>query len=303
MCALIKPMEPVLSKELTLGDKYVYQVKWDGIRILAKIEHGNVLLHTRKGNIRTNVYPEITSILANKFAKQTIYLDGEMIVLRNGKADFFLAAKRDRMKTDSKIERAINKVPVSYVIFDILQKEDIWLIDQPLTERLTILEDSVPTSEQIQICPTTEDGQALFDFTEINKWEGVVIKEKEGKYHIGEKHSTWRKVKHFQYIIAYLLGVTLKSGSVYSLLLGIENEGNWKYIGRVSSGLSSEEKSILTTYSSSLSIPNPVAKIPFFREEEIRWFLPTMKAKIRFLEWTPDATLRNPVIESFQATK
>lgn len=302
MSILVKPMEPVLSKKLLVDDDYVYQVKWDGIRILAKIEKGNVLLHTRNGNIRTNIYPEITSLLSNQFAKQTLYLDGELIALQKGKADFFLAAKRDRMKTESKIERAISKIPVSYVIFDILQK-DAWLIDKPLTKRLSVLQDTVETSEYIHICPTTEDGHALFDFTKENRWEGVVIKEKEGKYHIGEKHLTWRKVKHFQYINAYLLGVTLKSGSVYSLLLGIEDEGDWKYIGRVSSGLSTEEKRILTEYSSSLSISNPVTEIPPFREEEIRWFLPTVQAKIRFLEWTPDATLRNPVIENFRITK
>lgn len=302
MSVLVKPMEPVLSKKLLVDADYVYQVKWDGIRILAKIEKGNVLLHTRNGNIRTNIYPEIASILENQFAEQTLYLDGELIALQKGKADFFLAAKRDRMKIESKIERAISKIPVSYVIFDILQK-DVWLIDKPLTKRLSVLQDTVQTSEHVHICPTTEDGHALFNFTKENGWEGVVIKEKEGKYHIGEKHSTWRKVKHFQYINAYLLGVTLKSCNVYSLLLGIEDEGDWKYIGRVSSGLSTEEKRILTEYSSSLSISNPVTKIPPFREEEIRWFLPTVQAKIRFLEWTPDATLRNPVIENFRITK
>jgi bifunctional non-homologous end joining protein LigD len=302
MCAFIKPMEPILSKELLLDRNYVYQVKWDGIRILAKIEKGDVRLHTRHGNIRTNSYPEITSILSNRFAEQTLYLDGEIIALQNGRSDFFLVAKRDRMKTESKIKQAISKIPVSYVIFDILQKDE-WLINKPLIQRLSILQNTTDISEHIQICPTTEDGEALFDFTKKNSWEGIVIKEKEGKYHIGEKHPTWRKVKHFQYITANLLGVTLKSESVYSLLLGIEDEGKWKYIGRVSSGLSTEEKRILTLYSSSLAISFPVATIPPFREEEIRWFSPTMQAKIRFLEWTPDARLRDPVIESFQISK
>ncbi|MCH5585504.1 DNA ligase [Shimazuella sp. AN120528] len=302
MTLLIKPMEPILSRELLLESKYLYQVKWDGIRILTKIENGKVNLHTRHGNIRTAIYPEITSILANRFAKQTVYLDGEIIALQNGKPNFFLVAKRDRIKTESKIERSISKIPVNYVVFDVL-RNDHWLVDKPLYQRLSILQNILDESEKIQICPTTEDGKTLFEFTKELGLEGIVIKEREGKYHIGEKHLTWRKVKHFQYINASILGVTFKSGSVYSLLLGIKVEGNWKYIGRVSSGLSSEEKRILTVYSSSLAIPDPVTNIPLFREEEIRWFTPNIQTKIRFLEWTPDKTLRNPVIENFQMPK
>jgi bifunctional non-homologous end joining protein LigD len=296
---MIKPMEPIVSQELLTDSSYVYQVKWDGIRILAKIENGSVLLHTRHGNIRTEIYPEITHILTNKFAEQTLYLDGEMISLHNGKPDFFRVAKRDRMKTTSKIQQAIIKVPVSYVVFDIIQIDD-WIMDKPLHERLSLLEKIVETSEKVQVCPTTTDGESLFHYTKSHGWEGIVAKEREGRYHIGEKHPTWRKVKHFQYLTASVLGVTLKSGSVYSLLLGVEEDGGWRYIGRASSGLSVEEKQILTMYSSSLAISSPVAVIPPFREEEIRWFSPIMQACIRFLEWTPDATLRNPVIESFQ---
>jgi bifunctional non-homologous end joining protein LigD len=298
MSALIKPMEPVLSNQLPLDPNLIYQVKWDGIRILAKVENGNVVLHTRHGNIRSLIYPEIKDTISNKFAKQTLYLDGEMIAINKGKADFFQVAKRDRMKTESKIKQYIYKIPVSYVVFDILQWND-WILEKPLYDRLSILQKIIEPSDKIQVCPTTSDGESLFHYTKNQGWEGIVVKEKSGKYHLGEKHPTWKKVKHFQYITATVLGVTLKSGSVYSLLLGKKEGEYWVYIGRVSSGLNTEEKQILTSYSSSLSISHPVAVIPPFKEEEIRWFSPNMQVNIRFLEWTPEATLRNPVIESF----
>jgi bifunctional non-homologous end joining protein LigD len=206
---MIKPMEPILSQELLTDSSYVYQVKWDGIRILAKIENGSVLLHTRHGNLRTEVYPEITRILTDKFAKKTLYLDGEIITIHKGRPDFFRVAKRDRMKNASKIHQSISKIPVSYVLFDILKMED-WIIDKPLHERLSLLDKIVETSEKVQVCPTTTDGEAVFHYTRDHGWEGIVIKERDGRYHIGEKHPTWRKVKHFQHITASLLGVTLK---------------------------------------------------------------------------------------------
>ncbi|MXQ52511.1 hypothetical protein [Shimazuella alba] len=299
MSTFLKPMEPVLSKELLLKSDCVYQVKWDGIRILAKIDKGSVLLHTRHGNLRTSIYPEITALLEAQYANQTLYLDGEMISLHKGKPDFFRVVKRDRMKTASKIQQFISKIPVSYIVFDVL-KLDEWITSKSLLTRLSLLQDLIQPSEKLQLCPTSEDGKTLFQYTLDHGWEGIVVKEKNGLYHIGEKHPTWKKIKHFQFITASLLGVTLKSGSVYSLILGVKEDDSWKYIGRVSSGLSTEEKRILTAYSSSLAISTPMAKIPPFREEEIRWFSPIMQAKIRFLEWTPDGTLRNPVIESFQ---
>jgi bifunctional non-homologous end joining protein LigD len=292
-------MEPVLSKELLTSPNYVYQVKWDGVRILAKVDQGNVILHTRHGNIRTQIYPEISEILADQFAQETIYLDGEMISLRGGKPDFFQVVKRDRLKTPSKIETAIQRIPVSYILFDILYYKEDWLTAKPLIDRLSLLEELVCSTEQIQLCPTTNDGEAIYEYTKNNGWEGIVIKEKMGGYHIGEKNPTWRKVKHTQTLEAAILGVTLKSGIVYSLLLGIEEVESWRYIGRVSSGLSVKEKQVLTEYSRLLTISHPVTVIPSFLEEEIRWFSPNMKAVIRFLEWTPDGILRNPVLESF----
>lgn len=296
---MIKPMEPVYVEQLPLAADLLYQVKWDGIRVLAQVEQGNVTLHTRHGKLRTDIYPEVTSALATQFLDQTVYLDGEVVVIHEGKADFFLAVKRDRLKTPSKIEQASRRMPVQYVIFDLL-KTDHWLFNRPCIERLSLLEEVVTPTETIQICPTTTDGEALFTYTKEHGWEGIVCKEKQGLYHIGEKHPTWKKVKHFQTIAATVLGVTLKSGLVYSLLLGIQDETGWRYIGRVSSGLSTKEKQLLTQYSSSLSIDNPVAIIPAFREEEIRWFVPTIEVEVRFLEWTPDAVLRNPVITHFK---
>lgn len=295
-------MEPVLSKELILNPAYVYQVKWDGIRILTKIEEGQITLHTRHGNIRTHTYPEITKQISSTFGNTPLYLDGEMISIYNGKADFFQVLKRDRLKTPSKIEVAISRIPVCYIVFDILYYKE-WVTERSFVERNSLLEELIIPTEQLQTCPSTIDGETLYHYTKQQGWEGIVAKEREGKYHIGEKHPTWRKIKHFQYIESTILGVTLKSGSVYSLLLGTKKDGKWHYIGRVSSGLSLEEKMILTEYSKTLAIATPATIIPSFREEEIRWFTPDIHVEIRFLEWTPEGILRNPVIERFLLNK
>lgn len=297
-----RPMEPILTEELLEGEEYLYQIKWDGIRILSLVEKGVVRLFTRHEKQREQTYPEIRDAISNKFVKQTLILDGEIISIKNGKPDFFQIVKRDRMRTEQKIISATTKIPVTYIIFDLLYWDGEWLFEKPLIERLQRLDNILEPTDQIQITPSFSQGKELWDWTRERGWEGIVIKEKKGQYFPGQKHPTWRKMKHFQEIDANILGVTLKGGNVYSLLLAIGlDDHRYRYIGRVSSGLSSEERQILTIYSKELAIdtPVPVVAMPKFREEEIRWFPPTMKARIRFLEWSPDGILRNPVILNF----
>jgi bifunctional non-homologous end joining protein LigD len=297
-----RPMEPVMTEKLMLGDEYLYQIKWDGIRIVTIVENGKVRLFTRKMKPREQLYPEVSNILSNKFAKQTVILDGEIISIRNGKPDFFQVVKRDRMRDRHKIYAAIDRIPITYMLFDILYWKDRWLWDTPLCKRQQLLEEAVVAEEQLQITPSIEDGEGLWNWTKERGWEGIVIKEKLGCYRPGEKHPTWRKLKNFQELESIVLGVTLKAGKVYSLLLGLpKNEGRYQYIGRVSSGLNQEEIQLLTEYSKLLAVKDHVTVIgmPRFREEEIRWFAPTIRVKVRFLEWSPDGVMRSPVILQF----
>lgn len=296
-----RPMEPVLANEIPTDNNYLYQIKWDGVRIVALVESGEVRLYTRHQKPREAIYPEIANKISNKFAKQTIVLDGEMISVREGKPDFFQVVRRDRMRDRQKILSAQSRIPVTYMVFDILFWQDQWLWDVPLSERLELLEEVVETNEQIQITPSTEDGQNLFDWTDERGWEGIVVKEKSGIYTPNLKNPTWKKVKHFHEIDATILGVTLKGGKVYSLLLGKSEESAFRYIGRVSSGLNQSEIQLLTEYSRELAVPltNQILGLPKFREEEIRWFPPTLKGTVRFMEWSPDGHLRSPSIVRF----
>ncbi|WP_044640044.1 ATP-dependent DNA ligase [Risungbinella massiliensis] len=296
-----RPMEPVLAEAIPTGKNFLHQIKWDGVRIVAMVESGEVRLYTRHQKPRESIYPEITKNISNKFAEQTIVLDGEMISFHERKPDFFQVVKRDRMRDSQKIISAQNRIPVTYMVFDILHWQGQWLWDKPLSKRLELLEQVIITDEQIQITPSAEDGQMLFDWTNEHGWEGIVAKEKNGIYTPNEKNVTWKKVKHFHEIDATILGVTLKGGKVYSLLLGKQEENDFSYIGRVSSGLSQSEIQLLTKYSKELAVSHPkrITGLPKFREEEIRWFPPTMKATIRFMEWSPDGHLRSPSIIRF----
>jgi bifunctional non-homologous end joining protein LigD len=293
-------MEPVLSEKMENGSQYLYQVKWDGVRVLSCLQQGEAYLYTRRGNERTQTYPEIVQELINQFATQTMILDGEMIRIKDGKPDFFAVMKRDRLKNRDKIENAVSLEPVCYVVFDLLYFENRWMFDEPLERRLLHLQNVIQPSERLQFCFTTEDGEGLYRFTKERGWEGVVIKERTGKYYPGEKHPTWRKVKHFQELTAYVAGVTLKAGRVYSLLLSVPGEQGYRYIGKAATGLSQGEMMVLTEYSRQLDQKQPtVVNPPRFPNEELRWFVPSIQVVVQYLEWTPEGTLRSPVVKRF----
>ncbi|TCS93946.1 RNA ligase family protein [Hazenella coriacea] len=298
MIPLIKPMEPILTNQLIHKKSLLYQVKWDGIRILTNYDSQKTQLYTRKKNERTVTYPEITKELSKMLKEHSVILDGEMIAIDQGKSCFFEILKRDRLKNPQKILQAQSKIPVYYMIFDIIYFNGKWLTDQPLTERLDLLNNLIQETSHVQVCPSYDDGSTLWKVTEEKGWEGIVIKEREGTYHLGQKHTTWLKLKHIQKIHATVIGVTFEQSRsmVNSLILGIFKNGEWIYIGKASTGLSIEQKQLFTRLAQETAQEKGV--IPQLRlREPVAWIIPEITVQVQFLEWTPDGTLRSPVIK------
>lgn len=294
----IQPMEPVLIKNIQEESGRIYQVKWDGIRLISHIDQGRVFLHTRKQKERTNIYPEIRNILIDKFASQTkTILDGEIISIKDGKPDFFQVMKRDRLKDSRKIAKVQSEIPVTYVIFDVLCWKGKWMLGSPLEERLQILEE-ITSDEYLQICPSYQELSRIFHFTKENGWEGIVSKELDGKYYLGQKHPTWQKYKHWKQIIGEVIGLSIKQNQVYSLLIGIKEEDGWRLIGKVSSGLTSEDQRILTEWSLEQQSDCVISHPPHMGDE-VRWVIPSLQVQVEYLEWTPDGTMRSPKIIGF----
>jgi bifunctional non-homologous end joining protein LigD len=230
-----------------------------------------------------------------------LILDGEMVALKESRPDFFQIMKRDRLKNEGKIKHLIPSIPAYYVVFDILYMGNEWMTAKPLCERLHRLEflKKKMDSPLIQICTTFESPDLLLEFTKQEGWEGIVMKEREGRYHIGEKHTTWRKFKHYKMIEATVVEVELRSNSVHSVLLGIEEEERWKYIGKASLGLRHSEMDTLFRWAQSIMRDYGLIDLPSYKGKNILWVNPLLKVKVRYLEFTPDGTLRSPVIQGF----
>lgn len=280
----------------------VYQVKWDGVRMLAHIGRDKVMLHNRKLNHRTGHYPELAR-LAELIQKDAI-LDGEIVALREGKPSFPLVLKRDliggggRMPDAAKVRSAMQKVPIYYMVFDILYLNGEDITGLPLSKRYEILGNLLPEDDTIHLVENFTDGEELFAVLSAQKMEGILAKDQRSPYLPGKKHVTWQKIKVRQRQLVVIGGYTVKEGQMNALLAGAYHEGQLVYLGRVATGLRNQDIACLS----------PVLKAavrqtsPFVNASPGKdkiWVDPKLVALIEFQEWTQDLRMRQPVIKGF----
>jgi bifunctional non-homologous end joining protein LigD len=188
-------------------------------------------------------------------------------------------------------------------VFDILYLNGKWITSNALLERQQMLVQNVSFGDRIHSCDNYDSGNDLFKVMSSHGMEGIVAKEKFGKYHPGKKHTTWKKVKCYREIQAVVGGVLLKSNIPNALMLGLPEDKGLAYIGRVATGLNSGQWQdialIAREYSSERS---PFIKMPKIeRSLKPVWIEPVITVTVNYLEWTDHGTLRNPVIKSINS--
>lgn len=296
----IIPFEPISSDIIPRGDRWIAQVKWDGVRILTYYDGHEVRLFNRRQNERTLQYPEFIDVLRHCTASSMI-LDGEIIALSEGKPSFRKIMKRDSIRRHDKVKDAKIQVPATYMIFDILYYNGDWITAQPLYKRQEILEAIIIPQENLQLVESFTNMDGLFSIIKAKDMEGIVCKQIDSPYLIGKKDNRWQKIKNYKDLIALIGGITLRDGIVNALLLGLYDEKNrFIYIGHVGTGKLSHDDWKTLTENISLLI---IDQRPFFNEperfKEAVWIKPVVPTKIRYIEWTKGRILRQPSIQAF----
>ncbi len=128
---------------------WIYELKLDGVRCVAYLDKSGTILRNKRNKDVTAIYPELGS--AHKQAKQRCILDGELFVMKAGRADFAEVQRRALMANTFKIELAAAKLPVSFVAFDILYLGGKQQTSQPLLERKALLDKALSESERFAV--------------------------------------------------------------------------------------------------------------------------------------------------------
>lgn len=289
------------------GAVWAYEVKWDGMRVLADIADGRVRLTSRTGNDVTAAFPELEDLGLHH---RDVLLDGEVVVLRDGVPSF--AALADRMHVrDLRRSRVLAQAaPATFIVFDVLRLYGVDLTARTWQERREALERLAPSGQAWQLSPAYDDRDALIAATVEQGLEGVVAKRRASRYSPGARNGDWVKLAHRRFASCLVGGwrpETNASGRIGALLIGVwdtsaDGARVFRYAGRVGSGLSGDAEQALRRLLGSLEQPDqPFAQAPpRIDASGAVWVRPDVVVDVRHKGHTEGGRLREPVFRGIR---
>jgi len=296
--AMPDKLEPMLamSMEQPFSDReWLYEIKWDGVRAVAFLRDGALMLRARSGRDITKQYPEVAPLAAQLHTRRAI-VDGEVVVLDSrGRGDF--EALQERMHNSSPTPALMAKAPVIFYVFDLLYADGWDLRGAPLSERKALLRRLLDPTPALRFCDHQEEhGKELFELAREQGLEGIVAKRADSPYVSGRSWH-WVKLKARLELDAVVCGWTAPRASRQhfgALLLGQYGDGALKFIGHVGTGFDARTlKSIRAQLDKTAVKKCPFQTVPETNEESF-WVKPQLVARVTYAGWTNEGRPRHP---------
>jgi bifunctional non-homologous end joining protein LigD len=281
----ILPMLATKIKEPFNNPDWIYEVKWDGYRIIAHIKNKKVVLHSRSAQDYTRQYAPVAEAL-KEFDHDAV-VDGEVVVLNDkGFPDFDALQKFDGTQ------------PIAYYVFDLIWYNGYNLTALPLLDRKELLSEVLFVSEVVRYSDHFDDGMALFKQIKEREMEGIVAKKIDSTYSPGKRSQEWLKIPttlRQEFVIGGW--AESESGRPFrTLLFGnyVKNKLHW--VGHAGGGFKDKDMPLILKTLKKLEIK----KSPFVNEVEaetpVHWVKPALVAEIKFASWTKSRKIRKPAI-------
>ncbi len=304
----LMPMLATLVDAPFDSPEWSYEVKWDGYRAVAFINHGKVELQSRNAKSFNEKFYSIHAAL-EKWPTNAV-LDGEIVVTdRNGRSNFS-ALQNWRSEADGML---------IYYIFDVLWLSGRDLSRLPLHQRRAILHQIVPEkSSEIRVSESFgTSGQEAYKSAVKLGLEGIMAKRNESIYVPGERSKDWLKVKAQKRQEMVIGGYTLNEGTskpFSSLLVGVFQGDQLHFSGKVGTGFTQAgQRELLAQFQKYITERCPFTEIPEinnpsrFRPNPPKatavWLRPGLVCEVSFTEMTPDGVLRHPSFQGLRTDK
>jgi bifunctional non-homologous end joining protein LigD len=292
------------------GVGWVYEIKLDGYRILARVNGKDVRMFTRRGNDWTADMQHLAEEVA-RLPTKSAWLDGEVVVLGDNGLPEFNALQNafDRKGTQHLV----------YFVFDLLYLNGRDVRSLKLRKRRAMLEELFSDFEHdgVRLSQTFDaDGPSVLQSACKMGLEGIVAKRLNAPYRSGARTETWQKVKcqlRQEFVVG---GFTTRAGSgreVGSLILGVyDEEGRLRYAGSVGTGWTSTiaanllgemeklETGVMPFHPEFPPTKGRWSKRPVGGEH---WIKPSAVVEVTFTEWTPDGHIRHPTFRGVRRDK
>jgi bifunctional non-homologous end joining protein LigD len=280
----VSPMLALLVPEPFHRPGWIFEEKYDGIRILAYKEGSKITLLSRNRLDRTTNFAAIASAV-RQLRDRTLLLDGEIVAFDSKGVSRFQLLQRGNNQH-------------CFAVFDCLYRSGRDLRSEPLSRRRQELEEALgtPPKQLLLSRRLGPNGITAYSIAKRKGLEGIVAKESDAPYE--ERRSRkWLKVKVHQEEEFAIGGFTAPTGArkhLGALLLGGYRGKDFVFVGKVGTGFTQQVLATLAeAFLPLIRINSPFTDPP--REKNVTWLEPRLLAQIAFQEWTADQKLRQPV--------
>ncbi len=286
--AQYSPMLASLVRELPAAGSWLYEVKFDGYRVLAYVRGGQCTLRSRNDNDLTARFAVVAGALPAAVDGDVV-IDGEVCALDDRGRPSFSAMQEGGSR-------------LVYYAFDCLEAHGEPLVGEPIEERRARLTKVVTPGPIVRVSEAFDDGAALLAAAAAQGLEGIMAKRAGSAYAQGRRTRDWLKLKttgRQEFLVAgYTKGSGSRAGTLGSLVLAVNEDGELRYVGNVGTGFTDREITRL------LGLLRPLAtgespfreppKLPRVRKGDVVWVKPELVVEVEFSEWTHAGHVRQP---------
>jgi len=290
---------------------WLFEIKYDGVRVLASRRGNRVELYGRSGQDTTSRYPEVVRAL-RALPVESFVIDGEIVALDDaGRSSFQRLQPRMALTDPREVERLAIQRPALGVFFDCLMLDDRDLRKLPLVDRKECLRLLVPSLGAVRYGDhVIEDGKAFFELASEQRLEGMVAKRARSVYS-GARTRDWIKIKcqrRQEFVIGGYTDPQGSRGHFGALHLGVYDgpaaAPRLVYVSKVGTGF---DDALLASIAEKLrplerkTPPFDGGAIPTGRGHH--WVEPRLVAEVRFTDWTEDGGIRHPTFIALRDDK
>jgi DNA ligase D-like protein (predicted ligase) len=290
-------IEPMLARpgDAFDSDEHLFEIKWDGTRALAFIEGGGWRLLNRRRVEMAGRYPELSCL--GKLPPGTV-LDGEIVVLRDGKPDFPSLLVREQCRSELKLKQLLRTHPATYVVFDLLYDGYQSMMTRSLAERRERLRAIIGACGDRHLVVSegiVGSGKAYFEEACRHELEGVVAKRLSSRYQPGQRTGAWTKIKRLKTLCCLVVGFVPEGKDGFGALIcaAADEHGELSCVGKVGTGFDMATRVTINNYLWEHLRDEPVVPC----DVKGLWVEPGLYCTVRCMYRTRDGHLREPVFE------